>query len=356
MSYGNAVSYLSNAAGTDLTSLALKIYSGVFMDAYRNQPKLWTRPSPGIHRQVSASGSKSYQWLKFADTPNADEDYHPGEELLGQGFAVDEGTNTVDSGYIVAHHKIPRYDMQVGHFEIMTRLAMADARQIGMVGDRRTFATCALAARQTSAITKNGLTVDTGGNRVTRTDAGGVTAAYPLSSTGATNFRNDLRALAYAMDIDNIPRESRELWITPYMEQVLLYDNSMQLFSKDFQFDGMGNRVNERQVRLIEGFKLVETVNTVSDGGSFPNTNVTTGPTRYQGNFTPQAGNGTPVALVLSGGSDGTGAISIGTWDNVANNVLYVPQEMCYFVHSGILSGISAMNFSCAGSIEVIAS
>lgn len=355
MSYGNAVSYLSNAAGTDLTSLALKIYSGVFMDAYRNQPKLWTRPTPGIHRNVSASGSKSYQWLKFAETPNADEDYHPGEELLGQGFAVDEGTNSVDSGYIVAHHKIPRYDMQVGHFEIMTRLAQADARQIGMTGDRRMFITAALAARQTSAITKNGLTVDTGGNRVTRT-AADVATAYPLSSTGATNFRADLRALAYAMDIDNIPRENRELWITPYMEQVLLYDNSMQLFSKDFQFDGMGNKINERQVRLIEGFKLVENVNTMTDGGSFPSGNITTGPSRYQGNFNPAAGNGAPVAIVLAGGADGTGAISVGTWDQVANNVIYVPQQMCYFVQSAILSGIAPMNYSCVGSIEVTTS
>jgi hypothetical protein len=353
MAYGTAVSYLSNAAGTDLTSLALKIYSGVFMDTYRNQPKLWTRPSPAIHRQVAASGSKTYQWLKFAETPGADEDYHPGDELFGQGFAVDEGTNSVDSGYIVAHHKIPRYDMQVGHFEIMTRLAQADARQIGMTGDRRMFITAALAARQTSALTKNGLTTDTGGNRVTRT-GGSVAAAYPLQASGAANFRDDLRALAYAMDIDNIPRENRELWITPYMEQVLLYDTTAQLFSKDYQYDGMGNQINMREVRVIEGFKLIDRVNTISDGGSMPNSNVLTGPSRYQGDFSVQASNGTPVAIVLAGGADGTGAISVGTWDQVANNVIYVPQQMCYFVQSAILSGISAMNYSCVGSIEVI--
>lgn len=359
MASNNAVSYLANAAGTDLTSLALKIYSGVFSEAYRNQPKLWNRPSPGIHRKEDASGSKSYQWLKFAETPAADEDYHPGDDLLGQGFAVDEGSNSVDSGYIVAHHKIPRYDMAIGHFEIMTRLARADARQIGMTGDKRVLITAALAARA-AATTKLGLNTDTGGNRVTRNGgssaATAVATAYPLSAAGAANYRADLRALAYAMDTDNIPREGRELWHTPYMEQVLLYDTTAQLFSKDYQYDGDGNKINERTVRIVEGFKIVDNVNTVTNGGSFPDANVTTGPSRYHGNFLAQAGgtNGVPVAVVLCAGPDGSGALSIGTWDRVANNVIYVPQQMCYFVQSAILSGISQMNTACAGSIEVV--
>ena len=349
----NAVNFLANAAGTDMTSLALKVYSGVFGETWRAQPKLFNRPCPGIHRKVDAAGSKTYQWLKFAETPTADEDYKPGDVLLGQQFGVDEGTNTVDSGYVVTHHKISRYDMAVSHFEVMERLARADARQIGMTCDKRLINTIALGARNTSASTKNGYITDTGGNRVTRT-GGSIAAAYPLSATGAANFRADCRALAYAMDQDNIPREGREMWITPYMLQVLLFDNTAQLFSKDYVYDGDGNVINTREVRTLEGFKIIDVINTTGDGGTMPNSNVVTGPTRYQGNFSVQASNGTPVAIVLSQSANGLSAVSIGTWDQVANNVLYVPQEMCYFVSSAILTGISQMHNACSGSIEVI--
>jgi len=360
----NTVNFLANAAGTDPTSLALKVYSGVFSEAWRTIPKLFNRPTPGIHRNVDASRSKSYQWLKFADTPTADEDYRPGDELLGQGFAVDEGTNAVDTGYIVTHHKISRYDQKISHFDIMSKLANADARQISMVGEKRLLITSALAAR-TASSSKLGLTIDNGGNRVIRTGGAtagtnGVTAlasAYPLSATGAANYRADLRALAYAMDLDNIPREGRELWHTPYMEQVLMFDTTAQLFSKDYTYDGEGNKINERMIKTVEGFKIIDNINPASNGagGAMPDSNITTGPTRYQGNFLPQAGatNGMPVALVFSRALDGAGAVSIGTWDQVGHVVKYREETMDWFVSSGLLSGMSIMAPPCAGSVEV---
>jgi len=338
------------AAGSDDTALALKVYSGVFNEAWRNQPKLYTAEQPVIHKR-SAAGSKSYQFLKFAETPNADESYRPGGDLAGQAFAVDEGTNSVDDGYVIAHHRLPRDHTVVSHFEVWAQLARADARQVGMVLDRRLFTTACLAARA-PATTKNGLTVDSGGNRVTRS-GGSVAAAYPRSATGAANFRADLRQLARLMDEDNVPPETRWLWYTPYMNEVLLYDNTAQVFSRDYATNG--NDISTRTVRVIEGFKVVdERVNTRTNGGSFPDSNIVTGPARYQGDFSIGASTGTPVALALCQGPDGGAAVTMGNWEDVQNIVHYDPETLSWFMASFVLGGISQMNPYCAGSVEVI--
>lgn len=342
----NSVRYLGT--GADDTALALKIYSGVFNEAYRNQPKLFNSSLPCIHR-TTVSGAKSYQFLMMAETPDPEAEYTPGSDLLGQDYAVDEGTVTVDK-YIVAHHYIPRDQMRIGHFEILPRLARADARKIGLTGDKRLFTTAALAARA-AAVTKNSLAVHSGGNRVTRT-GGTVAAAYPRSATGAANFRADLRQLARQMDEDNVPAEDRYMWITPYMREVLLYDTTAQVFSKDY-INGENNQ-QKREIMLIEGFKLVDYVNTTTNGGSLPDENIATGPSKYQGNFTVQASNGTPVALVLCASADGGAAVSMGTWEAVQNEVTYMPEKLSWLVASYVLAGIGQMNPWCAGSVEVI--
>lgn len=344
----NAPPYLDTS--TESQGLALKTYSGVFNETFRNVPKLFKRGLPVVHEKL-AVGSKSYQNLMMADTPDAEGEYDPGNKLMGQDYAVDESVVTRDK-YIIAHHWIKRDEMRTAHFDILPRLAKADARKVGMEGDRRLFVTGALAARAAS-VSKNSLNVHNGGNRVTRT-GGTVAAAYPRSATGAANFRADLRQLARQLDEDNVPAEGRMLWTTPYMLEVLLYDTTNTLFSKDFVSEQIGNIITKREVRVVEGFKLMDTVNTTTNSGSMPDSNITTGPTKFQADFSVGASNGTPVALVLCETADGGAPISMGTWEAIENVVHYDPTRMAWFVASFILTGIGQMNPWGAGSIEVI--
>ncbi len=342
----NAPAYIG--VGTDEIALANKIYSGVFNEAFRNMPKLFKKGYSVVHEKSDLEGAKSYQYLMFADTPPADVDYVPGGKRLGQNYAIDEGVVTRDN-YIIADHWIRRDQMKTAQVGILSQLARADARQIGMEGDRRLFNMSGQAARA-AAVTKEGLTVHSGGNRVART-GGSVVAAYPRNSTGAANYIADLQQLARQMDEDNIPRDNRLLWHTPYMEEVLLYGPAT-LFSRDYI--GGENNVLKREVRMIAGFKIADVVNTQTNSGSLPDSNIVTGPAKFQANFAIGASDGTPVAIALTETADGGAPLSMGTWDSVQNIVFYDVTRMSWYVQSAILTGINYMNPWGAGSIEVI--
>lgn len=340
----NAVNFLGT--GSDDQALALKMYMGSFVEPFRQATMLWDSSLPIIERK-NVSNGKSWQFLMDADLP-APEDFTPGvEEMVGQQLEVAENTVTVDK-YLVAHQYIRRDEMKIAHFEILPKLARRHARRIGREWDRRLFILNAKNARE-SALTKNGLTVHNGGNRVTRDDES-VSTAYPLSSTGATRFLTDLRQLAENMDTDNIPGDMRWIAMTPYMRHVLQFAGA-EVFSKDYFVD---NNLNKREIETVAGFKILGFPNTTSNGGTFPDENITTGLSKYQGDFSIGVSNGIPVAQVFCGGEDGQSPLAMVTFESVQHVVEYVPQRLSWFVASYILAGAGQLHPYCSGSIEVI--
>jgi len=334
--------------GADSEALALKMYMSHFTEAPRTSTFLWDTGLPVIERKTVTAG-KSYQFLMNSDSPDAEE-FSPGDEMLGQAGAVEEGTITVDK-YIVVSKFIPQDQMKIGHFDIISRAAKSHKNIIERRYDKRIFTVGCLAARD-AAVTKNGLTVHSGGNVVTRSGAT-VQAAYPSSSIGAANFRADLRTLGLNQDIDKIDPENRYLWITPQMRQVIQYDNTAQVFSEDY-IDGENNQ-QKRQITLLEGYKIVGFPNISSQGGPFPNENFTSESLpKYNGNFTIGATTGTPVALALSGGADGSAAIGLLTFESVQNFFIYQQAKLGWLMGSYVLCGAGKLNPWCAGSIEVI--
>lgn len=344
----NAVHYLDTTAGDQ--ALALKVYSGLFHEPWRQNVYLWD--APGVIERWSAEFGKTHQFLQFADLPDAEE-FTPGDELLGQSYAITEGTITVDK-YIVSHAAVPRDDMKIGHMNVMAKLAPANARKIAQKYDKRLFSLACQAARA-SAVTKNGLTVHNGGNRVTRT-GGAVATAYPASSTGAANLRADLRTLRQRMDEDNIPPGNRRVWLRPDMLTVLLYDTTAQLFSFDYlKGAAMSNDINDAAVVKLEGFAVVGFPNTLTNGGPFPDAAITSDSiAKYNADFSIQASNGTPVALVLTSGPEGQAAVGVVSYESVQHFVKYFEEKMSWLVASYVLMGAGILEPYCAGSIEVI--
>ena len=341
------------ASGSDETALFLKLYSGSYVEAPRSSIFLYDKDLPFI-RSETVSFGKSFQFLMDADIPEP-EDFVPGDEIMGQKYAVEEGTVTID-GYLVAHKHVRRDEMQMSHFNILPRLARQHKARIGRAYDRR-FMTLAARAARAAAVTKSGLTVHSGGNRVTRSGGSStydtaVSAAYPLSASGAANFRADLRQLGKQMDDDNIDPNNRWIVITPYIRQVLLFDNTAQVFSKDY-LNGVGNDINKREIVLIEGFRLLGIANPSSNNGPLPTENFVTGLSKYQGNFTPQASNGGPVCLAFAGSMEDHYAIGVAKYESVQNVVVYRPEKMVWLVMSFLLIGADYMHPWCCGSIEV---
>lgn len=350
MSAVNAPKFLDTTAGGQ--ELALKMYSGLFHEAWRQAVYLWDDQSGVIERKTVDAG-KSWQFLQFADVPDAEE-FNPGDEMLGQAYAMTEATLTADV-YLVAHKYVGRDQMKISHVDIIPKLSKGNSRKIAQNYDKRMFSIGFQAARA-AAVTKNGLTVHNGGNRVTRSGTAAVATAYPASATGAANFRADLRSLAQKMDEDSIPQDNRKLWMTPYMRTVLLYDTTAQVFSSDYvQGDAAGNNIATREVKKVEGFTIIDFPNTATNGGPFHDANVTTyTQSKYNANFSIGASNGTPVALALVSGPEGQAAIGVVTFESVQHIVKYFDEKMSWLVASFVLMGASQLEPYCAGSVEVI--
>ena len=334
--------------GADDLDLALKFYSGKFIEAPRQSVFLYDTGLPVVERKTVTEG-KSWQYLQNADVP-APFDFDPGDEVQGQDGAVTEITVTVDN-YIVVAKFIPEDQKHYAHFDYIGKLARQHKRKIEQLYDKRLFTVAALQARE-AAVTKNGLTVHNGGNRVTRDDES-LVAAYPLSATGAARFRADLRALAYQQDLDNIDPEQRYLWIPPYMRQVVLYDNTAQVFSEDY-INGE-NEQQTRKVMLLEGFRIIGFPNYSSAGGPLPDENfVGNRQSKYDGNFTIGTANGVPAALSLCADNEGGAAVALLTFEAITPFVIYEPKRFGWMVGARIFCGASGLNPWCAGSVEVI--
>jgi len=339
------------ASGTDNDALFLKMYSGSFVSAPRSGVFLHNGVADRfIYRKRPNNGGKSWQYLTFAEVPDAEE-FDPGDDLLGQAMAIEEGTLTTDK-YVVCHKWIGKDKMDQSHFEILPQLALRHRSRIERLYDKRAMIAVALSARQTAAVTKNGLNVHNGGNRVTRS-GGSLAAAYPLSATGAANLRADLRSLRLALDNDNIDGSptAAALLLDPYLRTVLTYDTTGQVFSKDYV---MGNDQQRHEVDIIERFTILGYPNPTSQNGPLPNQNITDGPTRYQGNFTAQASDGIPGVLCLSRTTDqefGIGAIE---FESMTHLVKYFPEKLSWLVMTYMRTGIGEMHRWCNGSIEAI--
>ena len=368
----NTTQFLANEAGTDPTSLGLKMYWGDLVEAYRQGAYLFDTPSSIISRKTVTEG-KSWQFIMMGDLPEPD-DFTPGDELAGQAFAFEEGTITADS-YCVSHFYIGKDQLHHSHFPVVQGLGQASGKRVARKINRRLNITGCLAARTASA-SKNGITIHNGGNRVTRgggtsgSSSTSVMVAYPRSPVGASNFRNDLRLLARRMDEDNVPRDGRALIITPYIHEVMLYDSAyMQdvgtpnnvirtagtstLFSEDFA-RGTGNDVNRRVIRVVEGFQIIQIENPTSYGGAMPDENITTGPSKYQANFTPNSTtSGTPVALALCSGPGGMAPIGMVIFEGLQMDQDYVVQRKAWFMDASVFNGAGVLHPWCAGSIEV---
>jgi len=212
-----------------------------------------------------------------------------------------------------------------------------------------------LGARQTTAVTKNGLNIHNGGNRVTRV-AASLTAAYPESATGAANLRANLRTLSRSLSEDNIEVSPQTvgLLMPPYLRSVLTYDATGQVFSKDYV--NSENEQQKHEIMVIENMAVLGWPNQSSNNGPLPNENLTTGPSKYQGDFSVHATDGTPVALAFCKNHDDDYGLGMVEFESPTNVVMWVQDRLSWLVMSYRRTGCDVMHPWCLASIEVASS
>lgn len=353
MSSVNAVRFLGTS--TDDVAYGLTVYRNSFVSAPRSGVFLFDNPM-GVVSKKPASGQKASQFLMGSDVP-APEEFTPGNELMGQIWSMKEGTITTDK-YIVCHKWIPKDQMKWSHVDILPELAMKHKKRIEREMDRRIFI-LAVAAARTAAVNEPstqsgpGYNIHNGGNKVSRTGTS-LSNVYAASSGGATLFRTDLRRLAALMDEDNVSSK-RLLWIAPAIREVLAFDSSATLWSKDYQ---NVNNLNDRVLDKIDGFIPMGYPNYTSNDGPFPNEDIiNTTNSKYTLQASVKTGdttNGTPAALVLAVGDDGETAVGLDVYQEPENFVGYYPEKMSWLVMTSMLSGGGVMHPWCAGTIEAV--
>lgn len=332
----NAQNFLHK--GSDEWALALEQYLGNVIVRFRESTLLWDDPMV-IARQMISKG-QSHQFLMFGDTPDPEEQ-EDGATLEGQQFEFDENHTTVDKR-LICHKVVPTQRILVSHFDPLGPLSDANGMKLGEYFDKILFRVGVLAAR-TAALTKNGLTIHSGGNTVSRS-GGDLTTVYADSSTGSSNFRADVAELAQSMDEDDVPQDPmfRRLYIHPYLRRILRHETN--IFDSDLSRE-LRNSMNQRVIGELEGFAVMVTNN-------LPSANFVTGASKYQGDFTYDGATGRPAALALCG-APGRQAIGFVQLEGVTpyadlddwNNVVRSKAQM--------MVGAGVQYPPCAGEIRV---
>ena len=319
--------------------LALKMFSGQVLDAFYRKTVFWDDMGTVMAVQQIDAGS-SHQWPIFGKE-NEPEYHEPGVELLGKTFKMDEAVITIDN-ILVDHVDLPVADLNVAHFDPAGKVATKLGHALAKKFDTHS-AIVGLNAARTAAVSG----IHDGGNQVTRT-AADVATAYPNSTTGANNFRDDVAQLAYQMDEDNVPEDGRYLYIGPYMRQILSR-HATDIFNRDFGPGSEMNDLNSRRLGMISGFNVMFT-------NALPSTNVTTSgltPAKYGGNFTAGGSDDQPVALCLCGAQEGSAAIGVVTALGITPHMSPDPRRNTIFMKAQAQLGMGVLAPWCAGSVGV---
>lgn len=338
MTMSNPSRFLADSTGD--FGLSLKKFWGNVVEAYRSETVLIDNNSPVIAMK-NDTGTNSYQFLMLADLP--DPEYHtPGSELLGQQFEVQDGTITVDDIEVV-HYDVPWDQWIKSHFDMAGTLGTRGGKKIARKMDKRAFQLLVNTAR-TAAVTKNGLAIHAGGQRITNS-AATVATRYPVSSTGAQNFRDDAAALAQGYDDTFVPAGNRKLFITSYIRRVLGKDTT--IFDDRFTIN-QTNSINDRKIGRMEGFDVIPVMDRI------PSTNITTERfTKYNVNALV-AGTGCPVAVAVAGAEEGVAPIGMVTMSSLTPYMAPDERRDTIFIKVKTLYGMGILHPWTAGTIEVV--
>jgi hypothetical protein len=399
--------FLTDAAlggGSSATDLALKVFSGIVLEAFREKTVFYDNTGNIMATKVLESG-KSAQWPIIGDDTGVKPIYHtPGNEILGQSVTMTEGTITVDE-ILVSHLDIPFKDLEISHFDVLAPYATKLGRALAIDMDKK-LGLIGLSAARTAAVSG----VHNGGKQVLRNDGvssgdaeASITTAYPNSSVGSSRFRDDIAELAQKFDEDNVPETGRYLFIPPYIRTILRHEATTFGFTSEAlssggaaTFGAPGNPfskdvtsvpgdINRRLLGMLEGFNLIVTNHmpgqfgttgnysnaTVNDGsgntspgiaasGEFQGANT---PSKYQLNVTGCGGNDTqaqaaakPAALALCGAQEGSAAIGMVQSAGLRSILQDDERRNTKFMKSQMLVGAGVLAPWCAGQVGVFTS
>lgn len=241
----------------DATALFLKVWSGEVLTSFEI-----ACITKGRVLERSIASGKSAQFPVIGRTTAT---LHvPGQDILGSNINQNEKVITID-GLTIAPVFIASIDEAMNHYDVRGPYTTELGRALARAMDSYLLQVGVLAARSTANLADAGYP---GGTQLTN-------AAY--ATTGAT-LASGIFAAAEAMDAANVPEDERYCGVKP--AQYYLLNQTTQVMNKDW---GGSGSYSEGTAPKIAGVDIVKT-------NQLPQTNVTTGPTAYQGDFSNTVG------------------------------------------------------------------
>ena len=251
--------------GADKKALFLKVFSGEVLANFQQNNVFLDKTTV----RTIASGKSS----QFPATGIATTGYHtPGAEILGDEIKHAERVITIDD-LLTSSAFISNIDEAMNHYEIRSTYSSEIGHQLAKVMDANIAQVMALTAREAATITG---------------EAGGTTLANADYATDSAVLAAGLFDAQQTLDEKNVPDNDRNAFFLP-AQYYLLAQNTTVI---NQWYDGKGS-ISEGTVLKIAGLPIVKT-------NAIPQTNVTTGPEAYKGDFSKTVG------LVAHKGSTGT--------------------------------------------------
>ena len=344
---------LKDSEGSGNYGLALKVFSGTVLEAFRAKTKFWDNTG-NIMAVKQLDGGRTAQWpiigddidLASTDSNGVDKGYHtPGHELLGQDIKMSEETITVDD-VLVAQVDVPFADLDLNHFDVIQPYGVKLGRSLAIDLDKK-CATIAMKAARAPAVSY----IHSGGNEVvtnTLTTAATYEAWYTNDSPGSTKFRNDASSLARLMDEDNVPEEGRYLFIPPYMRQILRHETDV--FNRDYNPETTAGNLNERLIGVMEGFNLILTNHVPqADVAGYAGDLA-----KYNGVFDGGSEAGyLPAAIALCGAQEGAAGIGMVQASGLRTVIQDDERRNTKFMKAQLMVGIDMLCPWSAGAIGI---
>lgn len=260
-----------NGAG-DTKALYLKVWAGEVLTAFTTNNVFAER-----HMTRSITSGKSAQ---FPATGKATASYHtPGTEITGQTIDGNERVILIDD-LLIAPVFIANIDEAMSHFEVRGEYSKQCGIALANAYDSNVAQTALLAARAAATVT--GLP---GGYSLTSA------SSATLTTAGANALVAAILAAAQRLDENDVPETDRYIFLRPSLYWNLF--NADKIANRDWADITANGSIVNGKVMQIAGIPVVKT-------NHLPNTDVTTGPTAYQGDFS------TTSALVMHKAAVGT--------------------------------------------------
>jgi len=238
-----------NASGSD-DALFLKQFGGEILTEFEKSTVFKSR-----HYIRQIRNGKTAQFPQIGTVTSSL--HTPGNFIDGQAVNHAEHTISVD-GLLVAPVFIASIDELMNHYDVRGPYSAEMGRELAQQYDLQVARMGVLAARASNAISG-------------RSGGSAITAAS--MNTSATVMATALFSAAQTFDEKNVPKEDRNAFVKP--AQYYLLAQNTTLINKDY--NGAGS-IAAGRIETVAGIDLIKTNNV-------PSTNVTTGITKYRGDY-----------------------------------------------------------------------